>query len=56
MKKITKLSTNFYKSENNKRKEILKTLGNKLALSYLESLRGQELDSRQVSTNLNTTK
>lgn len=56
MKHIIKIETNFNKGVVSKRKEILKTLGNKLALSYLESLRNIKFDSRQVSNNLNITK
>ncbi|KKR51818.1 MAG: hypothetical protein UT89_C0006G0017 [Parcubacteria group bacterium GW2011_GWE1_40_20] len=56
MRNTTKIQTNFSKCQRTRRKEIMETLGNKLALAYLESLRGQKLDSRQVSNNLNLTK
>lgn len=56
MKYKTKIETNFNLAETDKRKRIFETLGNKLALAYLELIRNKKIDTSYVSNNLNITK
>lgn len=48
--------TNFHQANSLKKEEILKNLGDKLAITYLGLLKNPQFDSREVSNNLNINK
>lgn len=55
-KKELEVFTNLHILEETKRDEIVRIIGNKLAIIYLEFLKNPQFDSREVCNNLNINK